>query len=1221
MYNVKLKDGSHSVTVTIRDGFGNETSETRNFVVDTSESVGDTTVRVVPDGDPMLGGTLDLQIIASDANVVENTTGFKLGNQFKDYDVKFSDNYVGTTSYSRLTKTIIVKATRKAEAAAEDGNVIATLSVKIPADLLEGDNFTYTVKSGKFETANGAYDTYSTNENKLPIKSEYFVSADPIIIGGSDGVIKVTDSEGKPAEGVTIYLVSEDSAVGKTDENGQLVTDQFNETAAETAVYAKDDAGMLSFQYKLYSYNPQGDLAGLPHCVRFNAVSDSTTQKNITWLSNPLVEGRQILKYAVSGTDSWTTAEADIQQVEFGSNGYNVVNVNSTLITGLNPDTTYEYVIGTEKNTSEAKTFKTDSKERTNSSFFILGDIQDPDKTYLQGIVDKLKGNQYNFGVQIGDAIDQAADYDDWAALGEIVGARMLGDTDIISVMGNHEYYGDSDASIASAMYNNPKTEAGTCYSRQYGNIYMAVINFGENSTQIKAAAEWLKNDAAKSDAVWKVLFSHQPPYFTNSVGGNDPVYKYIPDACEAAGIDVVFSGHDHSFARTNPLIKDKVDEENGIVYYVSGAVGSKRYPVSTQDKFNYKTIFNYLSERFTATYLTVDSDKEEMTVNMYEYGNESPVNTLVIQSECKKNGHSTVYDPKNEQVKCTVCGDVIEGYTGDIKDADGNEYNLLNGKKQTGWVTVGEDIRYYSNTGIREKVITEELPSTCIIDGYIIYTSESGEAKRVDYNDAGGHEYEKHADGTFVCSKCGWQRVEMKDLKVSLSYDKCTYTGIGKTPATTAVNPVTGDTLKKVNPYRDYYSKYTNNVEVGTASVTLTAAKYGVYVDMTDWRGNYKGTVTMNYTIHPDVPKNAYVGLKGTEAELAWDAVDNAVEYVIQQYTKVSGWKEIATVSAKDYNGSVNNRTYTVKNLNADTYYSFRIGTVAIGKDAEGDNAVYRSLKYTVATDITPEITSAVSVNDGKPVLKWKGVEGATYTVYKKDGAAGKYAVAGTTESTSFRDTSAVAGNTYYYKVRITYGEEKAVASADSNVVKAVAKCAKPEVASSHRVIDGKPRLTWKSVAGAEKYEIYRSTTGKTGTFTKQYTTTYKSYTNSSAVANKAYYYKVRAIDKNGGKGEFAAAVKVTCLDVKPVVKTGNRTTDGKPTLSWEKMKGASGYEVYRSTSGKAKTYYKVFTTKGTLYIHTSAASGKTYYYKVRAVSDTGVKGVFSNVVKNSAK
>ena len=70
------------------------------------------------------------------------------------------DSYEGEVTYNNLDKTITVTAQRKNDAAAEDGHLIATLSVNVPSNLHESDSFTYTVSGGMFETSSGEYETY-----------------------------------------------------------------------------------------------------------------------------------------------------------------------------------------------------------------------------------------------------------------------------------------------------------------------------------------------------------------------------------------------------------------------------------------------------------------------------------------------------------------------------------------------------------------------------------------------------------------------------------------------------------------------------------------------------------------------------------------------------------------------------------------------------------------------------------------------------------------------------------------------------------------------------------------------------------------------------------------------------------------------------------------------------------------------------------------------------
>ena len=68
------------------------------------------------------------------------------------------------------------------------------------------------------------------------------------------------------------------------------------------------------------------------------------------------------------------------------------------------------------------------------------------------------------------------------------------------------------------------------------------------------------------------------------------------------------------------------------------------------------------------------------------------------------------------------------------------------------------------------------------------------------------------------------------------------------------------------------------------------------------------------------------------------------------------------------------------------------------------------------------------------------------------------------------------------------------------------------PKIVAKTKPETGKPRLTWNAVDGATGYEVYRATQ-ETGSYTKMYTTTSTSYTNTSAKAGARYYYKVKAV------------------------------------------------------------------------------------------------------------
>ncbi|MBR5251300.1 MAG: cell wall-binding protein, partial [Oscillospiraceae bacterium] len=160
-----------------------------------------------------------------------------------------------------------------------------------------------------------------------------------------------------------------------------------------------------------------------------------------------------------------------------------------------------------------------------------------------------------------------------------------------------------------------------------------------------------------------------------------------------------------------------------------------------------------------------------------------------------------------------------------------------------------------------------------------------------------------------------------------------------------------------------------------------------------------------------------------------------------------------------------------------------------------------------------------------GKIQLKWDAIEGAKeYKVYRSTTKDGEYKLLNTTTGTSLKNTSVNAGETYYYKVKAVHSNSSAT-SAYSTAVGRTVDLAQP-VASVALNSKGKPRLTWNAVSGAKEYEVYRATSAS-GTYTKLYTTTGTSMTNSSATAGKTYYYKVKAIHTNSSANSANSTAK----------------------------------------------------------------------------------------------
>ena len=249
---------------------------------------------------------------------------------------------------------------------------------------------------------------------------------------------------------------------------------------------------------------------------------------------------------------------------------------------------------------------------------------------------------------------------------------------------------------------------------------------------------------------------------------------------------------------------------------------------------------------------------------------------------------------------------------------------------------------------------------------------------------------------------------------------------------------------------------------------------------------------------------------------------------------------------------------------------------------------------------------------NVGKPTLKWTVVEGADhYEVYRAETKDGPYTKTFTTKGVTYTNTSARAGNTYYYQVKIVMADGTVTMS---HVVSAVCGGEGTQFAIvTGNNMKGQPTLTWNAIPGAERYEIYRSDSAD-GPFVKAFSTTGRTYTNTSAKPVNTYYYKLKVYMKDGTE-EFSHVVSEVCLvpDMSFTITVGNNDA-GKPTLKWDPLAGAERYEVYRSDSADGE-FILTLSTKGTTYTNTAAKPGNTYYYKVKAYFVDGTEKV-SHVV-----
>jgi hypothetical protein len=63
----------------------------------------------------------------------------------------------------------------------------------------------------------------------------------------------------------------------------------------------------------------------------------------------------------------------------------------------------------------------------------------------------------------------------------------------------------------------------------------------------------WLEETLANTDAKWKLAALHHPPYSSGFHGSNAATREAFVPLFERYGVQIVFSGHEHDYQRTDP--------------------------------------------------------------------------------------------------------------------------------------------------------------------------------------------------------------------------------------------------------------------------------------------------------------------------------------------------------------------------------------------------------------------------------------------------------------------------------------------------------------------------------------------------------------------------------------------------------------------------------------------------------------------------------------------
>lgn len=177
---------------------------------------------------------------------------------------------------------------------------------------------------------------------------------------------------------------------------------------------------------------------------------------------------------------------------------------------------------------------------------------------------------------------------------------------------------------------------------------------------------------------------------------------------------------------------------------------------------------------------------------------------------------------------------------------------------------------------------------------------------------------------------------------------------------------------------------------------------------------------------------------------------------------------------------------------------------------------------------------------------------------------------------------------------------------------------CSVPSTPGSPKAVSAgynSAAITWAKPAGTTGALIYRCAS-PAGSYTRVGASASGTFTDHNLTCGKTYYYKVIAYTTVDTIHTYSASTAAVSAKPVPSVPANFKAVRSSPTairLSWSPVAGASGYVLYRYNAARA-AYERLKVTTQTGFTQTGLATGRTYFYKVRAYKTVNGANVYGN-------
>ena len=439
--------------------------------------------------------------------------------------------------------------------------------------------------------------------------------------------------------------------------------------------------------------HPTVENGALPDQVSMSLDGDDTTaSRQFSWYTATYVEGSDVQIVSAEGiSDAEAAAEAmdagtgvtqeTSSDVEVANKAkvtlnlvlitnYEVVQENHHTATAAVPAGDFYYRVGSEQDGywSDPVLVDGDADAGDGYTAIVVADSQGSSEAdyedYEQVLAEaEASTSDEAFALHLGDMVDDGTNENYWS---------WLMDTDAfmgvatMPVAGNHEARQDDEAlaNAVAAHYNvdipEQDTSTGIYYSFVYGDATYIVLNTNDGDSAVgDAQRQWASETAAAAETTWKIVVTHKAPYSKGSHQGDSDVVAlrgWLDSFCAQNDIDLVLSGHDHTYMRTPSLsggavaaVTTKTVSDGagnsyeaqvnpaGTTFVIPSTSGTKYYDIVENDL---PTAFSW--QGYQPVWSTLEIDGDTLFWRSYAYDAETDASTCIDSFAITKDDNLT---------------------------------------------------------------------------------------------------------------------------------------------------------------------------------------------------------------------------------------------------------------------------------------------------------------------------------------------------------------------------------------------------------------------------------------------------------------------------------------------------------------------------------------------------------------------------------------------------